>query len=41
MQLLLRRGTHRQRAIPQGTATAYNAAGEALATISLGTDWHP
>lgn len=32
---------YRQRAIPQGTATAYNAAGEALATISLGTDWHP
>jgi hypothetical protein len=32
---------YRQRANPQGTATAYNAAGEALATISLGTDWHP
>lgn len=32
---------YRQRAIPQGTATAYNAAGEALATISLGSDWHP
>jgi hypothetical protein len=32
---------YRQRTIPQGTATAYNAAGEALATISLGTDWHP
>jgi hypothetical protein len=32
---------YRQRAIPQGTATAYNAAGQALATISLGSDWHP
>lgn len=31
---------YRKAAIPQGTATAYNSAGQPLATVSLGTNWH-
>jgi hypothetical protein len=31
---------YRKAAIPQGTATAYNAAGQPLATVSLGANWH-
>lgn len=31
---------YRKAATPQGTATAYNAAGQPLATVSLGTNWH-